>query len=798
MADESKSETSAARFTPDEVIAKQRNKQLMIISGIIVVLAGLVALTRSTHETESPLKEETLVGGTRDEPALKKADVKRVQVWKGPQGDKFELARDGEEWRVPARFNAPADKADVESLLTRVFDAGRLNRPSTTTAAQYLNYSLNDEDAVHLRLAGDSDRELLHILIGRAEGGSRDFVRLAGEGAPEGIFELTGAGGSFDTLYSALKLDAEGKPQPGRWVSTSGFEPMPYTAVARQLTIRDGEQAMTFARKPGSDETADEWQLTSPRKGEADGAAVRGVIDALMNYHAEDIAGRDTEAGKFGLVPSDKQVTILYTEGEQQNTAQLYFGRKEGGRVAVMLKTANKGEFIYWAGDFVLSRVFRSTPEFMRKVRLNLIPDGVNPDSLTVQEGDQTVKLVRESVGATVSWKLEQPLKLDADRMAVSNLLTSLNTMQGYPVSDSVDRNALGVGPGLSKRVITALYPDKKEGDQDGDDTPDQPGEEKTVDEQPKEKPAETGPKLKTAVLYFGITQQGEVPVLRVVDGVEQLYWIKADTAAGLFQPAAEYVKPDELNLLKPGLKLTDVRVVNGEAVLQLLQKEQPGGQMEWSIVQPWDEVADQQQADALVRALSRLQGAKLAEPLDKQARELGDGLSKRQLELRLGGGGEPQTVGLYVGNGQHGLVAALLRRADGTEEYWLLKSGDLFQLFVSPADYRVLGMFSGKVRHILVSWKGKAPGVGLKDAERSETQARELADSILKRAQGGEDFIELQKQFNEDGDATAVYDVGPTEQLVKPFLRLSSQLKVGEVGVVESQFGLHVIKRIE
>lgn len=799
MADEPKSETSAGRFTPDEVIAKQRNKQLMVMSAIIIVLAALVAITRSTRETESPIKEETLVGGTVEEPAFEKEDIQRIQVWQD-NGEKFELVRDGSDWRVPARFNAPADRADVETLVSRVFNSSRLNRPATTTPAQYLNYSLNDEDAVHLRLAGDSDRELLHILVGKAEGGTRDFVRLQGANAPEGIFELTGPGGSFDSLYGALKLDAAGNPQPGRWVSTEGFEPLPYTAVAQQLTIRDGDSTLVFNRKPGSDPGADEWQLTSPRKGDADSAAVQGVLDALSGYRADDIAGRDTDAGRFGLVPAGKEVAIVYTDGELQGTARLYFGKKEDSRVAVMLKAADKGEFIYWGGDYILSRVFRATPEFMRKVRLNLIPDGVNPDALTVQDGELTVKLQRESVGAAVSWKLEQPLKLEADRLAVSSLLTSLNTMQGYPVSGELDRVALGVGPGLSRRVITAVYPEKQagEGDSDGDDTPDQPGEEKPTEEKPaEEKPADTGPKLKTAVLFFGNTQQGEVPVLRVIDGVEQLYWLKADTVAGLFQPAGEYVKLGEVGLVKGGEKLADIRVANGDAVLQLQHKEQAGGQKQWSIVQPWEEIADQQQADTLVRALSRLQGARLNEPLDKQARELGDGLSKRQLDLQTTG---QSTLSVFIGNEQHGLLAMMVKRGDA-EEFWLVRDDDLYDLFVAPADYRDLGTFSGKVRHVLISWKGRAPGLQLKDAERTKAQARALAEEVLRRANAGEDFEALQKQYNEDdagGNATKVYDVSPEVGFVKPFLRLSKELKVGEAGLVESSFGYHVIKRIE
>jgi peptidyl-prolyl cis-trans isomerase D len=153
----------------------------------------------------------------------------------------------------------------------------------------------------------------------------------------------------------------------------------------------------------------------------------------------------------------------------------------------------------------------------------------------------------------------------------------------------------------------------------------------------------------------------------------------------------------------------------------------------------------------------------------------------------------------MFIGDMKDGLHTALVVKPDGAEEFWLLRYGDLYRLFVSPADYRVLPTFSGKVRHILIAWKGRGPVVP-KDMQRTRDQAWKLANELMERANKGEDFVELQKQHNEDDDVdpTKVFDVGPTERLVKPFLRLSSQLEVGKAGVVESEFGFHVIKRIE
>ena len=793
--------TEAARFTPDEVIAKQRNRQLLVVSVIIVVLAAAVWGTRMTRTAEAPLKEVSLIGGTKEDPRVKKEDIGRIQIWKGPDGEKLELVREGDDWRVPSRFNAPATREDVDSLITRIYDSSRLNRASTTTQTQFINYSLNDEDAVHLRLEGAQGKEFLHVLVGRAEGGMRDFVRIAGEGAPEGVFELTGLGGQFDTLYGALNLDAKGQPAAKRWINTKSFAPLPFEAVAQEITIQDDHNALTFNRESGSDPAADQWLLTSPRKGEADGTNVRAIVDALSNYHASDIAARVEDAAKFDLVAPAKELSIKYTVGEKMTTMHLYFGKKnDNGEIAVLLKTADKGEFIYWASDFVLTRIFRPTLEFMRKVRINLIPDGVNVDTLNVQDGDATLALTRESVGAVPVWKMTAPLEMEADRVKVSNLLTTLNTLQGYPDSSEFDRSALELGPGLSKRVVTAVYPvTRPADDSDGDDEPDTPdGDETTPAETPEETPAETTPKLKTAILYFGKMQQGELPVLRVIDGVEQMYWVKADAGDALFQSATDYVKPTDVALVGAGKKASVVRVAKDEAVLELTSAPDAQGQVQWRIQQPWDEIADQASADALLRAAQNLRGAKLPQPLDKAAYGLGEGLSKRQLDLQLKAGETTSNVVLYIGSKLSGLHTGMVVRADGAEEFWLFSTGQLFELFASPADYKVLGTFDVKVRHILLTWKGRAPGLAPKDPNRTEEQAHELANDIVRRTIEGEDFVELQKQYNEDSDPTHVYDVSPTSGLVKPFTRLSSELKVGEVGIVESNYGLHVIKRIE
>src|SRR5580704_11633748 len=95
------------------------------------------------------------------------------------------------------------------------------------------------------------------------------------------------------------------------------------------------------------------------------------------------------------------------------------------------------------------------------------------------------------------------------------------------------------------------------------------------------------------------------------------------------------------------------------------------------------------------------------------------------------------------------------------------------------------------RVRHILLSVNDP----------KEDAAVKLKAEGILKRAQGGEDFAALAKQFSQDpGSAQQGGDLGWSERKVwvAPFADAAFSMKVDEIrGPVKTQFGYHILKLV-
>lgn len=107
-------------------------------------------------------------------------------------------------------------------------------------------------------------------------------------------------------------------------------------------------------------------------------------------------------------------------------------------------------------------------------------------------------------------------------------------------------------------------------------------------------------------------------------------------------------------------------------------------------------------------------------------------------------------------------------------------------------------------VKHILIAWKdldGDEYHVDPRASSRSKADAEKVVDALVGQLRAGGDFDALMKENSEDvGSATTgePFAVSPDARLVIEFKTLGLRLNVGEIGVCESQFGFHIMKRVE
>lgn len=104
------------------------------------------------------------------------------------------------------------------------------------------------------------------------------------------------------------------------------------------------------------------------------------------------------------------------------------------------------------------------------------------------------------------------------------------------------------------------------------------------------------------------------------------------------------------------------------------------------------------------------------------------------------------------------------------------------------------------KVKHVLLGWAEVNAG-DERGKKRTRAELETLVKKTMARLAKGEKIEPIMKELSEDPGSAATgegYDVTPDAGLVQPFKDLGLRLQVGEVGAVKTQFGIHIIQRVE
>ncbi len=104
------------------------------------------------------------------------------------------------------------------------------------------------------------------------------------------------------------------------------------------------------------------------------------------------------------------------------------------------------------------------------------------------------------------------------------------------------------------------------------------------------------------------------------------------------------------------------------------------------------------------------------------------------------------------------------------------------------------------KVKHVLLGWAEVSAG-DERGKKRTRAELEALVKKTMDRLKKGEKIEPIMKELSEDPGSAQNgegYDVTPDAGLVQPFKDLSLRLKLNETGAVKTDFGIHIIQRVE
>lgn len=140
---------------------------------------------------------------------------------------------------------------------------------------------------------------------------------------------------------------------------------------------------------------------------------------------------------------------------------------------------------------------------------------------------------------------------------------------------------------------------------------------------------------------------------------------------------------------------------------------------------------------------------------------------------------------------------------AQFADQLYNLPTGEVFGPYIFNGYYAISkslgkrGGASAKASHILISFAGsKAPNPAI---TRTKEEAKAKADDLLKQIQANPAAFEMLVSTNSDDPGSAQnrgeYDNIMPGQMVKPFDDFVFNKPIGSLGIVETEFGYHIIK---
>lgn len=367
---------------------------------VVLFFGGLTALWVA-EALHVPTSQQRIAMRSRVLPELTDVavtDVGRVEVSGG--GQTIILKREDRDWRLVGPVDARADKSTVDLLIEAMKD---LRKPpdGEPLKGDLKTFGLDPPERVVTLFGKDGKTPLATLELGKEYGANR-YVRAKGAESAE--------------MGEALLLKAVDLPANG-WrdrllFDLASFEVTGFSAKG------DGETV-------AAEREDQAWMLTEPVRAPGDMLKLEGLLGGLTSIRVVEgnaaYAANDAKDLKpYGL---DRPTWTISLDG-RHGTQTVEIGKPvEDDPGRFYARRVPEDDVVVVHGQVVQD--LENDPRLLRSKRVALLnPSKV--DYVMVQADGVEHRMVRTEEG----WKLESPVKAEADARRVENLISSLNGLQ--------------------------------------------------------------------------------------------------------------------------------------------------------------------------------------------------------------------------------------------------------------------------------------------------------------------------------------------------------------------------------
>jgi uncharacterized protein DUF4340 len=382
----------------------------------LILFAGLFSYwffvdrhKKGTAETENA-KEKVFT--------VEKEKVKELGVAKS-EGDPVRLVKEGSDWKLTSPSAAPADGAQVDSLLSTIQTA-EINRVVTEQPESLATFGL-DKPRLKVSVLADGEKEAQTLELGNK--------------TPD-----------ENNLYAKMPTKARVFTVPYHLETT--FDKKPFDLRDRSvlhvkrdaiktLEVTGPEGTMALARKD-----KDNWVFTSPVKTLAGRWSVDGLLGNLENLQMDAIAAEDAKDLKaYGLDKPTRVVVLGLQDGGAKRleiggkvpSAEKFYAREAARNMVAEIPQALPTDLAKGIGELRAKRL------------LDVAAYEVTGIDLTVDGQKRTLERSSTKEGELVDdykWKKTAPEKKDLETNTVQDVLFQIG---GVSVTEFIDKpGALG------------------------------------------------------------------------------------------------------------------------------------------------------------------------------------------------------------------------------------------------------------------------------------------------------------------------------------------------------------------